>query len=267
MLNISGTDKPVKIGIAGTGAIGGAVAKALLEGIDGCKLTSISDVNDAPHIPVPNVDFDTLARDNDMIIEALPASVVPELCAAVFKHKKTLVLISSCALLLHPELESQANSSTSRIIVPSGALCGLDGVKGLKEMNIQKAVIASTKAPKGFIGAPHVDKMGIDVHAIDTKTCLFKGNALDAAAGFPANINVAATLSLAGIGAQKTQVEIWADPDATGNTHEITVESEYSTLTTSITSRPDPANPKSSVLAAQSIVALLRGLDAPVVVL
>jgi aspartate dehydrogenase len=267
MLGINTSTRPLKIGIAGTGAIGSAVARALTAGIDGCELTSISDIGDTPDYNVPNVDFETLARDNDVIIEALPVSAVPDLCAAVFKHKKTLILISSCALLLHPELESQAKSSTSRIIVPSGALCGVDGVKGLKEMEIKNSKIASFKAPKGFKGAPHVDIHNIDVDAITKKTLLFKGNALEAAAGFPANVNVAATLSLAGVGAERTEVEIWADPDATGNTHAITVESEFSTLHTTITSRPDPANPKSSVLAAQSIVALLRGFDAPVTVL
>lgn len=258
---------PVKIGIAGTGAIGSAVARALIAGIDGCELTAVSDNGKDTDYDVPNVSFEILARDCDLIIEALPVAAVPELCAAVFKHQKPLVLISSCALLLHPELAEQAKSSTSRIFVPSGALCGLDGVKGLKEMNIQRSIIASTKAPKGFKGAPHVDIHKIDVDSITEKTLLFKGNALEAAAGFPANVNVAATLSLAGIGPERTEVEIWADPDAPGNTHHITVESEYSTLESTITSRPDPANPKSSMLAAQSIVALLRGVDTPVAVL
>ena len=76
----------------------------------------------------------------------------------------------------------------------------------------------------GFTGAPYVDKMGINLAGIDTKTKIFEGNALEAAKGFPANVNVAATLSLAGIGAENTQVEIWADPKAIGNAHEIKVK-------------------------------------------
>ena len=102
--------------------------------------------------------------------------------------------------------------------------------------------------------------------AIRAKKLLFSGNAHEAAAGFPANINVAVTLSLAGIGPEKTQVEVWADPEARGNTHEIKVESEYSTVTARVENKPDPANPKSSMLAAQSIVALLRGMTEPLVV-
>ena len=157
--------------------------------------------------------------------------------------------------------------STSRVLVPSGALAGLDGVKGLKELGIEKSVIASTKPPRGFEGAPYVDKMGINLAQIESKTRIFEGSALEAAKGFPANVNVAATLSLAGIGAEQTRVEIWADPQAKGNSHEITVTGEFSTLHARIENRPDPANPKSSMLAAQSIVAVLRDMNNALVVL
>lgn len=108
--------------------------------------------------------------------------------------------------------------------------------------------------------------MGIDLTSITKMTRIFEGTALEAAKGFPANVNVAATLSLAGIGAEKTRVEIWADPDAKGNAHEFTVEGEFSTLTSRIVNMPDPANPKSSMLAAQSIVSVLEDLNSALVV-
>jgi len=256
-----------KIGIAGAGAIGSAVAKALLAGIDGFTLTHIADPVPNPNIDVPNVDFETMCRECDLIIECLPPAIVPMLIEHVFAHQKNLILISSCALLMFPEILEQQKLSTSRITVPSGALLGLDGVIALKQLGIKKAMIASTKPPLGFSTAPYVDKMGIDLEAIDAKTRLFHGNALEAATGFPANVNVAATLSLAGIGAENTEVEIWADPGAKGNSHEITVEGEYSSISAKITNHPDPKNPKSSMLAAQSIVALLKNETAPVRVL
>ncbi len=134
-------------------------------------------------------------------------------------------------------------------------------------MGIKSAAIASTKKPMAYDGAPFIVDNNIQLSAITEKTRLFQGNALEAAQGFPANLNVAATLSLAGIGPERTIVEIWADPDIAGNRHEITVEGEFSTITSQIQNIPDPTNPKSSMLAAQSIVATLKHMAEPLVVL
>ncbi|MCD8496798.1 MAG: aspartate dehydrogenase [Alphaproteobacteria bacterium] len=257
----------VKVGIAGVGAIGGAVARALEKGLDGYTLTAISDPHTSAPVSVPNVDFDELISKADLLIECLPPSIAPEFIAKVLEAGKDVIVISSAALLIHSELLDIHKQSTSRIIVPSGALVGLDGVNAMKNMNIKSAKIVSTKPPKGFTGAPYVEKMNIDVNKIDTKMRIFEGNALEAAKGFPANVNVAATLSLAGIGPEKTMVEIWADPATNRNTHEIVVETEFSTLRSSISNAPDPANPKSSVLAAQSIIAALQGFSDKLVVL
>lgn len=200
-----------KVGVAGIGAIGAAVCKALNEGIAGYTLAAISDIEDKPEWGVPNISFEEMARKCDLIIECLPPQIVPKLCAPALREGKELIIISSCALLMFPEILEQHALSTSRIIVPSGALIGLDGVNALKQMGIKSAKIVSTKPPMSFSTAPHVDKNGIDLAAITAKTLLFSGNALEAANGFPANVNVAATLSFAGIGATNTIVEIWAN--------------------------------------------------------
>lgn len=255
------------IGIAGIGAIGAAVGRALENGIDGFTWTAAADLRPHPEFDIPLMDFDHLAQECDIIIEALPPAAVPDLCEAVFKHQKTLILISSCALLMFPKILDTHRKAHSHIIVPSGALLGLDGVKALKELGIQRSIIASTKPPLGFTGAPYITEKGINLAQIETKTRLFHGNALEAAKGFPANVNVAATLSLAGIGPEKTEVEIWADPEAKGNSHKITVSGEFSTMHASVENMPDPANPKSSMLAAQSIVAALRDMNNAMVVL
>lgn len=259
------------VGIAGLGAIGSAVARALVKGIDGLELAAASNLEPNPEFPdIPLMDFEALCETCDIIVEALPPAAVPALAQQALAKQKTLVLISSCALLMFPEILDIHKTAHSRIIVPSGALAGIDGVKGLKELGIQNSKIASTKAPRGFSGAPYVDKMGIDLEQIQTsgvKTRIFEGNALEAANGFPANVNVAATLSLAGIGAENTRVEIWADPHAKGNAHEITIESEFSTFTARIENKPDPANPKSSMLAAQSIIAVLKDMNNALVIL
>ncbi len=266
------TNTVKNVGIAGTGALGSIVAKALIAGIGGYELIALSDTTPNKAFNLPYVGFEELAESCDLIVECLPASAVPDLCRAVFAKGKDLVLISSCALLIYPEILESFNKldpvKRGRIIVPSGALTGLDGVKALKELGIKSAKIASTKAPTGFAGAPYIVENGIDLAAITQKTCLFKGNALKAASGFPANVNVAATLSLAhGIGPEFTQVEIWADPDAKGNQHELEVIGEFSTISSRISNKPDPDNPKSSVLAGASIVSALRGLSEPLAVL
>ncbi len=256
-----------KVGVAGIGAIGATVCAALKEGIRGYELTAISDVIDNKKWNVPNISFEEMAQKCDLIIECLPPQIVPMLAEPVLKANKDLFIISSCALLMFPQILKWHDLSTGRIIVPSGALIGLDGVNGLREMGIQSAKIVSTKPPMGFSTAPHVDKNGIDLAAIKVPTLLFSGNALEAAKGFPANVNVAATLSLAGIGAEATQVEVWADPHTEFNSHEIIVESAFSRINAKVQNRPDPANPKTSVLAARSIIATLRGFTDPFAVL
>lgn len=257
----------VKVGIAGLGAIGSTVARALLKGIDGFELVCASDIAPPNDIDVPIVDFEELAKRADLVIEALPPVVVPELCGHVFTAGKRLMLISSCTILTHPELFDAKCFKHGQVIVPSGALVALDGVKAMVQMGSNLCVIASTKPPLGFSNAPYIEHNSIDLTLITEKTKIFEGDAYEAARGFPANVNVAATLSIAGIGAEKTRVEIWADPDATGNSHEIRVESAYSTLTARIENKPDPANPKTSVLAAQSIISVLRNENAPIKVL
>ncbi len=258
----------IKVGIAGLGAIGSAVARALTNssGIENCVLHAISDPDPKSEFGVQNVSFESLADECDLIIECLPAEIVPQLAEVCTHKNKDIIFISSAALLLYPQVVENLKRSDAKAYLPSGALCGLDGVRAMKEMGIEHSRIASTKPPLGFKGAPHIVKNSIDLDAIDTKTCIFKGNALAASEGFPANINVAATLSLAGIGAESTMVEIWADPDAKGNAHEITVSSQYSTINSRVENMPDPMNPKSSVLAAQSIVACLRNMNNALVI-
>lgn len=255
------------VGIAGLGAIGSAVGRALNTGIDGLEWIAASDINPNEEFDIPLVSFEELADSCDIIVEALPPKAVPELAEITLKKQKTLVLISSCALLMFPEILDIHKTTNSRILIPSGALAGIDGVKSLSKLGILNSKIKSTKHPRGFSGAPYVEEMGIDLTTITEMTRIFEGNALEAAKGFPANVNVAATLSLAGIGPENTRVEIWADPEAKGNAHEFEVAGEFSTLKTRIENKPDPANPKSSMLAAQSIVSVLEDLNSALVVL
>ena len=250
-------EKNEKVGIAGVGALGSIVAKSLSDGMDGYALHAVSNLTPVPYA-VPNVDFETLVRDCDVIVECLPPSEarkVAELCLA---HGKTMVMISSCALVLYPELIEKAKGAKGRIIVPSGALSGLDAVSAMAADKITESKIISTKPPKGFKNAPYIIENKIDLDSVQNRVMIFSGNVLDAAKAFPANVNVAASLALAGIGPEKTQVEVWADPEARGNSHEIIASGPGSVVRAKIENVPDPSNPKSSMQAGYSIVAALK---------
>ena len=246
-----------KVGLAGCGALGSIIAKALIDGIEGYELVGIADLNPPP-FDVPHLSFEELAENCDLVIEALPPSEVPKIAGEVLKRDKTLIMLSACALLLFPEIEEISKASKGRIRVPSGALSGLDAVTALNCAGIESAKIASTKPPKGLKGAPYVVQNDLDLDSLTEKTRIFEGNAFDAAKAFPANVNVAATLSLAGIGPERTRVEVWADPEAKGNSHEITVIGPGSVITSKTENVPDPSNPKSSMQAAYSVISLLK---------
>lgn len=256
-----------KIAVAGVGAIGATVCRALIDGIDGFTLTAAADLYPdnaraligRPDYDLPFMPLDEICTRADWIVEALPAAVVPALARHAMAAGKTLVAISSAALLLNPELIALTQTGSGRILVPSGALAGMDGVAALAEQGIRSARLVTAKPPLAYSGAPYVQQNAIDLAAISRSETLFKGNALEAAAAFPANVNVAATLTLASrLAPEDVQVEVQADPALTANCHTVTVEGAYSALQFKIQNRPDPANPKSSALAALSIIAALK---------
>lgn len=247
----------IKIGVAGCGALGTIVCNALQDGINGYDFIAVSDVNDTPYT-VPNLNFNELTAQCDVIVECLPPAIVPTLAKATFDQDKTLIMISACALLLYPDIQIMAEKSNGRLLIPSGAIAGLDAISALKVAGIDSATIATTKLPKGLKGAPYVIENNIDLDALHDPKMIFRGNAYEAAKAFPANVNVAATLSIAGIGPEQTMVEVWADPHAAGNKHEIIVTGGSSTIRTAVENLPDPTNPKSSMLAGYSIVAALK---------
>jgi aspartate dehydrogenase len=149
---MAGTSLTKKVGIAGLGAIGSAVARALTSGngIEAMTLHAVSETVPKPEFNVPNLSFSELADQCDLIIECLPPHVVPLLTKEALSKNREMVLISSSALLLHPEIMDHLRTSTGRIIVPSGALAGIDAVRALSQVGIKSARIATTKKPAGF---------------------------------------------------------------------------------------------------------------------
>jgi len=255
------------IAIAGLGAIGLPLARALDAGIDGLRLIAVAARDQAKaaaalegfaHRPAL-VELAALAQA-DVVVEAAPAAIFEQIAMPVLTAGRIFVPSSVGALLPRMHLVALARAHGARIVVPTGALLGLDAVRACAEGEVASATIESRKPPRGWVGAPYLVAHGIDVAEITEPTVIFEGTALDAAAGFPANVNVAAALALAGIGPQRTTVRLWADPTVDRNIHTIKVEAEAARLTMTVENVPSESNPKTGKLTPLSVLACLRGL-------
>lgn len=261
----------IPVAIAGLGAIGRKVGERLDEGIPGLRLAAVSarNVERAAGIvakyrnPVPIAPVEKLIEFADIVIECAPADIFTEIAEPVVRAGQTLLVISVGALIAHPEISKLANETGARILVPTGALLGLDAVQAAAEGRIESIRMISRKPPIGLMGAPFLIEHGIDLRGITKPLKLYEGSAREAVKGFPANLNVAAALSLAGIGPDRTIIEIWADPQLTRNTHTIVVVSDSAEFTMTIANIPSE-NPKTGKITALSIIAALRKLGGPV---
>lgn len=256
------------VAIGGLGAIGLHLAKALDAGVEGLRLTAVAarDQEKARRsiagfrAPPAIVPLSELAERADVVVEAAPAAVFEAIAEPAIARGRIFVPSSVGALLPRMHLVERARETGARIIVPTGALLGLDAVRAAAEGEVESITIETRKPPRGLEGAPYLVENGIDVLSVTTPKRVFKGNAFDAARGFPANVNVAAALALAGIGPQRTMVEIWADPGVTRNTHTIRVEAAAARLTMTIENVPSEENPRTGKITPLSILACLRGL-------
>jgi aspartate dehydrogenase len=259
-----------RVAIAGLGAIGRKLARSLADGIDGLELAAVAAGNRAKAeawlaeqgIACPVVSLAELPSYCDVAVECAPSSIIEELCRPMLEAGKKVMVLSAGALLPRPELVELARTRGGQIIIPTGALLGLDAVAAAAEGVIHSVRMITRKPPGGLKGAPHLENNGISVEGLTEPKLVFSGSAREAAAGFPANVNVAAALSLAGIGPDATTIEIWADPTVTRNCHTIKVDADSASFTLSIENIPSE-NPKTGRITALSALAALRKLHAP----
>jgi aspartate dehydrogenase len=258
----------LKIGIVGCGTIGSQLAMAIEQRFeDRARLVALCDIDREKAVslagklsePPPVLPLEELIKKSDLVAEAASASMSGELTRKVLLAKKD-VMVMSVGGLVESDIFDLANRMRSHVYVPSGAICGLDGVKSALGGKIFRATLTSRKPPQGFQGAPYVVENKIDLDSIKEETVLFQGNAKEAIRGFPQNVNVAVALSLAGIGLEKTQVKIICSPHFTTNSHEVEVEGEFGRLVTRTDNVPAPQNPKTSYLAVLSAIATLEGI-------
>ena len=262
---------PRTVGIAGFGEIGRTVARALDRGIEGLELAGVCGRDRARtearvaalRRKVPVLSPAGLAAAAEIVVECAPKAAFLELVEPAVAAGRTVITVSGAGLLAHPEIVDAAARSGARIVLASGALLGLDAVRAAAEGTIHDITMVTRKPPASLAGAPHLEKNGIDVDGLEAPLRVFAGSAREGAAGFPANVNVAAALGLAGIGADRTRLEIWADPGVARNTHTVRVESAEARFEMKIENVPSEGNPATGKLTALSVVACLRGLVAP----
>jgi len=264
----------VRVAIGGFGAIGKVVAQWLDQGIEGLTLAAVAarDIARAEAAmvgfarKVPVVPLARLWEDADIVVECAPAAVLRELAEPALAHGRTIMVLSCGALLDNLDLVDLARRQGGRILVPTGALLGLDAVVAAAEGGISSVHMITRKPPRGLSGAPYLEANGIDIGGLSEPRCVFAGTAREAARGFPANVNVGAALALAGLGPDRTTVEIWADPTVTRNTHRIEVEAESARFSMQIQNVPSAENPRTGQLTPLSVIAALKKLSSPLAI-
>ena len=272
MANLEKSLRPdLRVAVVGLGAIGIRVVEALDRGIDGLALTAVSVQNPDRHrsrlaglARTPAVlPIEALVDVADIVIECAPSKLVRSIVAPFVSSGKIAVVLSAGALLDHDDLIDLAKQNGGQIVVPTGALIGLDAVTAAAIGKIHSVRMVTRKPVRGLAGAPFIVENNIDIERIIEPLKIFDGTAREAAKGFPANVNVAAALSLAGIGPDRTKVEIWADPALTRNMHRIEVDSDSARFSMSIENIPSE-NPKTGLITALSVIACLRKLRASI---
>jgi aspartate dehydrogenase len=261
----------IRVAIAGLGAIGLKVAEELEAGrLAGFTLAAVS-ARDVPaararlaHFgrDIPVVSVDELEPLADIVVECAPAELLPRIALPFLRAGKKVIVLSVGAIFNDETLVEAAREGGGQIIVPSGALLGLDAVTAAAQGEIASVTMVTRKPVRGLIGAPYLVKNGIDIDSLNEPLKVFEGSARDAATGFPSNLNVAAALALAGVGGSRTTIEIWADPALTRNTHRITVEADSASFSMAIENIPSE-NPKTGRITALSVIAILKKMTSP----
>lgn len=251
----------MKLGIIGCGAIGTDVALAAdkMQEIEKIYLHDIDEkAAKKLHNSVKKSEIRTVEdflKDADVVFEAASQKAVNDYAEKVLIAGKNMIIMTIGSLFddkFRLKLENTARDNRCKIYLPSGAVCGIDGILSASVEKIYEVTLVTTKPPK----------------ALGTKNgkreVIFKGTAREAVKKFPKNINVAANLSIAGIGFDATKVEIIVDPVATRNSHKILAHGKFGRLRAEVENMPNPNNPGSSYMASLSAIATLKKIINPI---
>lgn len=261
------------IALVGCGAIGTILAQAIDAGkVEGARLSCLYDldIGKADNLvklliqkPIVAGSYRDLleCEDVDLVVEAASQEAVRQYAVDSLKADKDFMIMSVGALVdekLLRKIRDLTAGGKRRVYIPSGAIGGLDALKAAAVDGIDEVVLKTRKPPEGLVGAPYLDENKISLEGIDGVKTVYSGTAVEACRFFPKNVNVAATLSLAGIGPELTTVQIVADSTIKRNIHEINVKGEFGELIVRVSNVISPINPKTSTLAIFSAIATLR---------
>lgn len=265
-----------KVAVIGYGSIGREIiASAKRQEIPNAKIIAVFDKQSQVVNSVDNEngdvhlysDFDEFYNSEtysslDIIIECASKDAVREFGKKIIESKKDLIVLSVGAFSdkeYLAELQNLSSSNSTRILIPTGAIAGLDSIRSVRKY-LNSVTITTTKHPKSLAGAPFFESSRIRLDDINSETVLFEGNASTAIELFPANVNVAVAVALAGVGLEKTRVKIMTDPLISVNKHEIVAKGSFGEIHIVVQNIPSPTNPKTSYLASLSAIECLRSL-------
>ncbi len=262
------SSRKFKIGIVGCGAIGSRIAKSIVQDFKKeCVLSGLFDIdteksqNLAANIGLKKTiksSLKSLIADSDLVVEAVTSKETKEIIRQILKAKKSVLAMSIGKLLNATDLFQLAEQNHCTILLPSGAIAGLDAIKAARLANIYHVTLTTRKPPSGFAKSPLIVQKGIDLEKITTETVIFEGSVDEAVKSFPANINVASTIALACGTKEKVRVRVITSPTFKTNSHEIEVVGDFGRMVSRTDNVVCPDNPKTSYLAVLSAVQTLK---------
>jgi aspartate dehydrogenase len=255
----------ISIGIVGCGTIGSAIARAIQEGRIRANLAGFTSRTPSRAEALarsltctpPVLGLQELIGVSDLVAEAASVAAVAEIVPACLEARKDVFVISAAGLLEHQGWYRQAEAQGTRILVPSGAIAGLDGVRAATVGRVDSVLLITRRPPEALSGAPYVVERGIELEGLTQATVIFEGSAREACRGFPKHVNVPAALSLAGVGLDRTSVQVLAVPGCRFNQHQIEVQGEFGRLRVEIENTPSSMNPRTGLLSVFSSIETL----------
>lgn len=258
----------LRIGIVGCGAIGGGIARYISKELKkDCQLTGLYDIEygrverlrrELSAGPIGKNSLQALLKSCDLIIEAVNANSTREIVRGALLQKRNVIAMSVGKLLDAQDLFDLARKRGCHLLIPSGAIAGIDAIKSASLARIREINLTTQKPLNGFANNPYLIKKGVDLAAIKEETVLFKGNVASAVRFFPQNINVAATLALASQAKDKITVCIMTSPEYKNNSHEVEIIGDFGRIVTRTDNVVSPENPKTSYLAVLSGMQTLK---------
>jgi aspartate dehydrogenase len=258
----------MRLAIIGCGSIGGELAEAADEMAEVKRIYLLDQQGKAAEalasrlkkaVAVQSVDQELYHCD--LVVEAASQTAAREIIPKVVGRGVDIMIMSVGVLVdddYRNSVYAAARNTGARILVPSGAVCGTDGLSSAVIGNIDSVELITTKNPDGMADVPYLKERGIDLRKIDGPMVIYKGTAREAVKLFPKNVNVAATVSIMGIGFDMTKVTIVIDPRAKANSHELIVKGEFGEMVSRTSNVPSDANPSTSYLAALSAISALK---------